>query len=57
MESDILLERKHFEEKENGKHIRICGTLLEDALYKRNPDWKKEMVDLYRLLRSVARST
>ncbi len=50
MESDILLERKHFEENDNDKRTRISGTLLEDALYKRNPDWIKERVDIYRLL-------
>ncbi len=54
MESDILLDkRKHFEENENDKRTRISGTLLEDALHKRNPDWNKEKVDIYRLLRSV----
>ncbi len=49
MESDILLEHKHSKEKENEKSIRISGALLEDALFKRNPDWIKDRVDIYRL--------
>ncbi len=47
-ESDILLEYKHSKEKENEKRIRISAALLEDALYKRNPDWIKDRVGIYR---------